>query len=379
MKERCHQRSASSLRVINRLNVSFWPCEEIYTPEAAKQIDLPKQTRHLAKGHFTPNPGKSWMSLLDGILWHTTRNFPFLGKLLNVFKHVFFQIKVTVTALHLSTSALPVHISPVCICLTVPTLSCILRDWLTLALTRQNGTPACHSNRKRKKRWEVYLFLLLCQTHEKFFFFLWSYQLFHNLPTRVVTGIPWRCFSASWTNTGQGRGRCIKTTTSCVSWSLFFGGCHIWFQESEMINVFSSFLLMALAEAVQILSMMEEDISSRESKVRTLRWEAAVLSLQVAVQEEEHKTKVLNLSAQLVEARSAILSGCCTWKQSLDFHSFTKLANYDLRSNTGPTKWAASDRLARECVSPEAAYQVRTTVSQVPHWRFPCCSDKRWV
>lgn len=105
-----------------------------------------------------------------------------------------------------------------------------------------------------------------------------------------------------------------------------------------MINVFSSFLLMALAEAVQILSMMEEDISSRESKVRTLRWEAAVLSLQVAVQEEEHKTKVLNLSAQLVEARSAILSGCCTWKQSLDFHSFTKLANYDLRSNTRPTK-----------------------------------------
>ncbi|XP_074509923.1 centrosomal protein of 72 kDa [Sebastes fasciatus] len=60
-----------------------------------------------------------------------------------------------------------------------------------------------------------------------------------------------------------------------------------------------------LSQAVQILSMMENDISSREAEVRTLRREADALSFQAAAREEEHKTEVRNLSGQMEEARSA--------------------------------------------------------------------------
>ncbi|CAJ1062114.1 centrosomal protein of 72 kDa [Xyrichtys novacula] len=61
-----------------------------------------------------------------------------------------------------------------------------------------------------------------------------------------------------------------------------------------------------LSQAVQILSMMESDISSREAEVRTLRREVDVLSFQRAAREEEHKSEVRNLSAQLEEARGAV-------------------------------------------------------------------------
>ncbi|XP_029136005.1 centrosomal protein of 72 kDa [Labrus bergylta] len=61
-----------------------------------------------------------------------------------------------------------------------------------------------------------------------------------------------------------------------------------------------------LSQAVQILSMMENDISSREAEVRTLRREVDELSFQRAAREEEHKTEVRNLSSQFEEARSAV-------------------------------------------------------------------------
>ncbi|KAI4810792.1 hypothetical protein KUCAC02_013722 [Chaenocephalus aceratus] len=61
-----------------------------------------------------------------------------------------------------------------------------------------------------------------------------------------------------------------------------------------------------LSQAVQILSMMENDISSREAEVRTLRREADALSFQAASREDEHKSEVRNLSDQLEEARSAV-------------------------------------------------------------------------
>ncbi|XP_039887035.1 centrosomal protein of 72 kDa isoform X4 [Simochromis diagramma] len=61
-----------------------------------------------------------------------------------------------------------------------------------------------------------------------------------------------------------------------------------------------------LSQAVQILSMMESDISSRETEVRTLRREADALRFQAAAREAEHKTEVHNLSAQLEEARRAV-------------------------------------------------------------------------
>lgn len=65
---------------------------------------------------------------------------------------------------------------------------------------------------------------------------------------------------------------------------------------------------MALAQAVQILSMMESDISSREAEVRTLRRDVEALGFQVAAREEEHKTQVRNLSAQLEEAQREAVS-----------------------------------------------------------------------
>ncbi|XP_041649576.1 centrosomal protein of 72 kDa [Cheilinus undulatus] len=61
-----------------------------------------------------------------------------------------------------------------------------------------------------------------------------------------------------------------------------------------------------LSQAVQILSMMENDISSREGEVRTLRREVDGLNFQRAVREEEHKAEVCKLSAELEEARSAV-------------------------------------------------------------------------
>eukprot|EP00064_Thunnus_orientalis_P008123 superscaffoldBa00000949_g8146 len=61
-----------------------------------------------------------------------------------------------------------------------------------------------------------------------------------------------------------------------------------------------------LSQAVQILSMMESDISSREAEVRTLRREAGALGFQAAAREEEHKIEVCNLSAQLEQTRSAV-------------------------------------------------------------------------
>ncbi len=74
------------------------------------------------------------------------------------------------------------------------------------------------------------------------------------------------------------------------------------------------FLFLPLAQAVQILSMMESDITSQEAEVRTLRREADVLSFQAAAREEEHKIEVRNLSAQLDEACTAVVSDFNTRK-----------------------------------------------------------------
>lgn len=70
----------------------------------------------------------------------------------------------------------------------------------------------------------------------------------------------------------------------------------------------SSHLFLALAQAVQILSMMESDISSREAEVRTLRREVGALGFQAAAREEEHNAEVRNLHAQLEESRGAVVS-----------------------------------------------------------------------
>lgn len=94
-----------------------------------------------------------------------------------------------------------------------------------------------------------------------------------------------------------------------MSWSSVLGNVVSDLQEPEIMNVFSSFLYLAPAQAVQILSMMENDISSREAEVRTLRREADALRFQAAARKEEHQTEVHNLSGQLEEARNAVVSG----------------------------------------------------------------------
>ncbi|XP_037310939.2 centrosomal protein of 72 kDa isoform X2 [Pungitius pungitius] len=64
-----------------------------------------------------------------------------------------------------------------------------------------------------------------------------------------------------------------------------------------------------LSQAVQILSMMESDISSREAEVRTLRGETDALSVRAAAREEEHKSEVRSLSGQLEKACGGVVSG----------------------------------------------------------------------
>jgi len=83
------------------------------------------------------------------------------------------------------------------------------------------------------------------------------------------------------------------------------------------MNGFSSLLFLAVAQAVQILSMMESDISSREAEVRTLRRDVDALNLQAIAREEEHTAGTQNLSAQLEEARKAAVSSLKTREQSL--------------------------------------------------------------
>ncbi|KAM4569070.1 centrosomal protein of 72 kDa [Fundulus diaphanus] len=58
-----------------------------------------------------------------------------------------------------------------------------------------------------------------------------------------------------------------------------------------------------LSQAVQILSMMESDISNREAEVRALRQDVSALRSQALAREDEHRTEVGNLSGQLGEAR----------------------------------------------------------------------------
>lgn len=77
----------------------------------------------------------------------------------------------------------------------------------------------------------------------------------------------------------------------------------------------NEFLFLPPAQAVQILSMMESDIASREAELRTLRCEADEQRFQAAAREEEHKIEVRNLSAQLEEARCTIVRGLGTKKQ----------------------------------------------------------------
>ena len=61
MEETSNKQNSTSLKVTERPKVSFGPYVEKHRPVSAKQKqkEFIKQTRHAAKGHFTPNPGKN--------------------------------------------------------------------------------------------------------------------------------------------------------------------------------------------------------------------------------------------------------------------------------------------------------------------------------
>ncbi|KAK6327099.1 hypothetical protein J4Q44_G00027440 [Coregonus suidteri] len=62
-----------------------------------------------------------------------------------------------------------------------------------------------------------------------------------------------------------------------------------------------------LSQAVQILSMMEQDISSGEDEVRTLRGNVEELKEQAEIRDQEHRTETHRLTTQLKEARMSVL------------------------------------------------------------------------
>ncbi|CAL1611260.1 unnamed protein product [Knipowitschia caucasica] len=61
-----------------------------------------------------------------------------------------------------------------------------------------------------------------------------------------------------------------------------------------------------LSQAVQILSLMESSISSREAEIKNLRGRMDSLDSKAAEKEERHKTEVQSLSSQLEEAHATV-------------------------------------------------------------------------
>ncbi|XP_033496670.2 centrosomal protein of 72 kDa isoform X1 [Epinephelus lanceolatus] len=210
MREPSHKRSSTLFKVTERPKVSFGPYVEKHrsVPGKQKQKEFPKQTRHAARGHYTPHPDQSHShsSSLLNIRPPSPRRPGF----------------------NLSDPSNPILHPP--------------RLTYSSFNKTEGGSSLPQQGEKRKRgsyRKPLEMLLNLVDKH-------WTGErsLHHN-------------------------------------------------------NNF-------LSQAVQILSMMENDISSREAEVRTLRQEADALNFETAVREEAHKTEVRNLSAQLEEACSAV-------------------------------------------------------------------------
>ncbi|XP_059195738.1 centrosomal protein of 72 kDa isoform X2 [Centropristis striata] len=210
IKGSSHKRSSTSIKVTERPKVSFGPYVEKDRPVTGKQKqkDFQKQTRHAAKGHYTPNPDQSHRhsSSLVNIRPPSPRR----------------------PGLNLSDPSNPV--------LHPPRLT-----YSSFNETEGGSSLPQHGEKKKRGSYRKPLEMLL------------------NLVDKHWTG-------------------------------------------ERSLHHNNNFL----SQAVQILSMMENDISSREAEVRTLRRETEALNFQAAAQEKEHKTEVCNLSAQLEEARSAV-------------------------------------------------------------------------
>nr|XP_046254632.1 centrosomal protein of 72 kDa isoform X2 [Scatophagus argus] len=208
-KKPLHKRSSTSLNVTDRPKVSFGPCVEEHRPVPGKQKqkDLPKQTRLVARGHFTPNPDQSCC--------HSSS---------------FINIRPPSPrrpGLNLSNPSNPI--------LHPPRLT-------YSSFNKTEGSSSLVQKEEKKKR----------GSYRK------PLEMLLNLVDKHWAG-------------------------------------------ERSLHQNNNFL----SQAVQILSMMENDISSREAEVRTLRREADALSFQAAAREEEYKTEVRKLSAQLEEADGA--------------------------------------------------------------------------
>lgn len=65
VKASSHKKGSTSSKVPERPKVSFGPYVEKHRSVPGELKHVPKQTRHAAKGHFTANPGRSFMSALS--------------------------------------------------------------------------------------------------------------------------------------------------------------------------------------------------------------------------------------------------------------------------------------------------------------------------
>ncbi|XP_018544633.1 centrosomal protein of 72 kDa [Lates calcarifer] len=207
-KDPSHKKACTSLKVTERPKVSFGPYVEKRRPVPGKQKDFTKQTRHAAKGHFTPNP--------DQCQRHSSS---------------FINIRPPSPhrpGLNLSDPSNPI--------LHPPRLT-----YSSFNKTEGGSSLLQQAEKKKRGSYRKPLEMLL------------------NLVDKHWTG-------------------------------------------ERSLHHNNNFL----SQAVQILSMMENDISSREAEVRTLRRETDALRFQAAAREEEHKTEVRNLSAQLEETHCAI-------------------------------------------------------------------------
>ncbi|XP_053288328.1 centrosomal protein of 72 kDa isoform X4 [Pleuronectes platessa] len=207
VKDLSHKKSSTSSKVTERPKVSFGPYVE-RRPAPRKPEDFPKQTRHVAKGHFTPNPDQS-------------------QRLCSSFVNIR-PPSPHRPGLNLSDPSNPI--------LHPPRLT-----YSSFNKTEGGSSSLQQEEMKKKGSYRKPLEMLL------------------NLVDKHWKG-------------------------------------------ERSLHQNNNFL----SQAVKILSMMENDISLREAEVRTLRREAGALSVQAAAQEQEHKTEVRNLSAQLEETRSAV-------------------------------------------------------------------------
>ncbi|XP_035020264.2 centrosomal protein of 72 kDa isoform X1 [Hippoglossus stenolepis] len=208
VKDLSHKKSSTSSKVTERPKVSFGPYVEKRRPAPGKQEDYPKQTRHMAKGHFTPNPDQS-------------------QRLCSSF------INIRPPSPHRPGLNLSDPSNPI--------LHPLRLTYSSFNKTEGGSSSLQQEEMKKKGSYRKPLEMLL------------------NLVDKHWKG-------------------------------------------ERSLHQNNNFL----SQAVQILSMMENDISIREAEVRTLRREAGALSVQAAAQEQGHKTEVRNLSAQLEETRSAV-------------------------------------------------------------------------